>query len=120
MVQGYNRLKHNNWMFTGELSIDEIKAIFADAVEKSIVDQWLTENFEAGNQSYPKEYLYHSYEKYSKEHNEMPLEYVQFCKHMLNQKYIHVEKHSPLIEEVQVQSFKGLQVKKRPVHIVNQ
>lgn len=120
MVQGYNRLKKKNWILTGELSIDDIKAIFADAGEKSIVDQWLTDNFEAGNQYYPKESLYHSYESYSKEHKEMPLEYVQFCKHMLNQNYIRIEKHSPLVEGVQVQSFKGLQVKKSPIHIVSQ
>jgi len=120
MAQGYNRLKQNNWIFTGELSIDEIKEIFANAGEKGLIDQWLINNYEPGDMSYPKKYLYEIYKEYAVENEELPMEYTQFCKHILNQKFIPVEKHSPLIDgNKQIPSFKGLRVKKRKIKIVN-
>ena len=118
MVQGYVRLRDNSWRITAELTIDEIKEIFANSGDKSIEDLWLTNSYEAGDYSYPKKLLYEGYKKYCKKYEKISLSYMQFCKYVLNQKHVKVIKHSPLIEGKQIPSFRGLRVKKQSITII--
>jgi len=114
LIQGYERLKANDWIITRHLSVKQVEKLFRDAVlgEDKFL-KWLFNNYTASTGSYVvKTEMYKEYDKHStKIAPEYYYGYEVFCKKVLSNPIFPVSSGRKVIKGKQVQVFTG--IKKR-------
>jgi len=113
MIEGYQRLKQNGWKFTNDTSIEETRKMFESAIyERTLLDQWITENCVSYDGYELKPILYRHYRQWcvNKKRNDFE-GYEAFCKSMGKQMFIPVSDYLPTINNKQQSALKGIKLK---------
>jgi len=81
-VEGLERLKNNNWRFTGNWYANNVKIWWSS--HTSSIYRFIIENYKRNTQNFvDKKLVFRNYETYCKEKDIVSLEYPEFCKKVL-------------------------------------
>jgi len=114
MIEGYKRLRQNQWEFSHHMSEQEAKDLFDGAqYEDELWMLWLKENCVVDEGFELKSTLYRHYMKWCKEKNRTDLDtYDVFLRKLHKQGSIHVQDYQPMVDGKQVKALKGIMLKK--------
>jgi hypothetical protein len=117
IIEGYVRLKSNNWKFTNASTLDEIKSRLRMSIyqPKDDFELWLFEGYESDNKGFiPKPDLFRDCRRWHEDkglHYSYMSDYKVFCKKMSQNNIIKVKTFRPLVKGKQEEMFLGIKEK---------
>jgi len=114
-LEGYERLREQNWHFTNETSIDEARELFETAVYKiDSFDEWLSTNCRSSDDFELKADLFRHCREWHENQGlkTYPLNVQAFGKRMSAQRFIPVIDFYPEIGEKQKEAYRGIKLGK--------
>ena len=117
-LEGYERLREQNWHFTNETSIDEARELFEGAVYRiDSFDEWLSTNCRSSDSFELKADLFRHCRNWHEQQGleTYPINVQVFGKRMLAQRFIPVIDFYPEIGKKQKAAFRGIKLGKQLV-----